>query len=68
MGKLFKIIFGVIIASIVLLVVGAVLLAFVVNPNNYKEQIAKAVYQQTGRQLVIKGHIGWSFFPGLESI
>jgi len=51
-----------------LLVVAAVVLPLIVDPNNYKEEISAAVSNKTGRDLTIGGDIKWSVFPsiGLE--
>lgn len=51
-----------------LLVVAAVVLVMVVDPNDYKGKITEQVKQQTGRDLRIEGDIGLAFFPwlGLE--
>eukprot|EP00163_Fabomonas_tropica_P028251 TRINITY_DN5710_c1_g3_i1.p1 TRINITY_DN5710_c1_g3~~TRINITY_DN5710_c1_g3_i1.p1 ORF type:complete len:714 (-),score=155.06 TRINITY_DN5710_c1_g3_i1:1558-3672(-) len=39
----------------------------VINPNDYKPQIEKAVEDQTNLDLILDGDIGWSFIPlGLE--
>lgn len=68
MKKILKIT-GIIIASIILLlVIAGVVLTQVINPNDFKPAISKAVYEKTGRHLIIGGNISWSFYPwvGLE--
>lgn len=48
-----------------LLIVAAVVLSFVFDPNQYKGEIARLVKDTTGRELKIEKNIGWSFFPRL---
>ncbi len=65
MGKLIKvllIIVGLVIAGIVAL---AVLLPLYFDPNDFKEEIAQAAEDKTGRKLALKGDIGLSVFPWL---
>jgi len=65
MGKLLKIILWLVLVLVVVIVVAAVVLPMVVDPNDYKDEIATAVEQQTGRTLTIEGDIGLSVFPWL---
>lgn len=68
MKKTIKII-SVSVGVVLLLVVAiAIALPFVVDPNDYKPEIAQAVKQRTGRVLDFKGDITLSVFPwiGLE--
>jgi len=58
--KILGITFGAILALILVL---AIALPFLVDPNEYKKDIAAAVKQQTGRDLNIKGDIDLSIFP-----
>src|SRR5579871_904207 len=52
--------------SLVLLaIIGANILVFFVNPNNFKAPISKQIEERTGRTLVINGDINWTFFPWL---
>ena len=46
----------------------AIILAVTFDPNDYKKEIAKAVKESTGRELVFEGDISLNFFPwlGLE--
>nr|MCS5563941.1 AsmA family protein [Oleiphilaceae bacterium] len=56
-----------IVAIIMLAVVAIAIAMAVINPNDYKPQIEKAVEDQTNLDLVLEGDIGWSFIPlGLE--
>lgn len=57
-----SIVIGILIA---LLIVAAILLKVLVNPNDYKDKIAQSVLEQTGRQLQINGAVKLSFFPWL---
>ena len=49
----------------VIVVVIAVVLPRVIDPNNYKEEIRTRVFEQTGRELTIGGDIEWSIFPSV---
>ena len=56
-----------IVAIIVLAVVAIAIAMAIIDPNDYKPQIEKAVEQQTNLDLQLEGEIGWSFIPlGLE--
>ncbi len=63
MKKIFKIIITIIAIIIILFIIAGILLATLVNPNNFKNQISEAVYKETGRELAINGNIERSFFP-----
>ncbi len=53
-------------AGILLLAVLMIgIIVTLINPNNYKEQIQNIVQNDLNRQLVIKGNLGWTFFPRL---
>ena len=65
MGKLLKIILSIIVVAVGLVAVLAVALLFIVDPNDYKAQIASQVEQQTGRTLTIEGDMALSVFPWL---
>ena len=56
-----------IVLGLLLLVLGlgAAYLALVFDPNSYRDRLAVEVERQTGRELVIAGDIGLSFFPWL---
>ena len=65
MKKTLKIL-GIALAALVgLLVLAAVTLALVFDPNQYKGDIIRLVKESTGRDLKIDRKIGWSFFPRL---
>jgi AsmA protein len=48
-----------------LLVVTALVVSFVFDPNQYKDDVIRLVKEKTGRDLKIEKKIGWSFFPRL---
>src|SRR5690606_27850105 len=52
-------------ALVVLLIAAVVAVVVLVDPNDYKDQIAQAVEQQTGRTLTIEGDLDLTFFPWL---
>ncbi|EGJ51488.1 AsmA family protein [Desulfocurvibacter africanus] len=65
MRKPFKvglIIFGVLVA---LVIVAALVLPMVVDPNQYKGRIAQEVQKATGREFAVEGDIDLSVFPWL---
>ena len=57
---------GIVVGILVLLVIVlALTLPFLINPNRFKDDIAAAVKDKTGRELVIQGDIKLSIFPWL---
>lgn len=57
---------GIIVGILVLIVlVLAVMLSFLLNPNHFKDDIARIVHKKTGRELVIQGDVKLSVFPWL---
>ncbi|MFT5447405.1 MAG: AsmA protein [Gammaproteobacteria bacterium] len=65
MKKLLKIIAGVIVAGVVLLIVAAVALPMLVDPQDIKNQLSTRVKAETGRDLSIPGEVKLSVFPWL---
>lgn len=65
MNKTLKIGLIIIGALAALFITACVVLVLVVNPNDYKDRIAKAVKDQTGRELKFEGDISFNFFPWL---
>ncbi|WP_062260529.1 AsmA family protein [Endozoicomonas arenosclerae] len=65
MNRLIKLIAFVVAGIIVLAVAAALILPKVIDPNNYRDDISKLVYDNTGLTLTIDGPIGWSVFPWL---
>jgi len=60
--KITGIVLGILVLVVILL---AVALPFIFNPNSFKDDIARMVKQKTGRELVIQGDIKLSLFPWL---
>ncbi len=50
---------------IALLILSAVILVTVIDPNDYKQEIQTQVKKTINRDLLINGDIGWTFFPQL---
>ena len=65
MGKLLKFILSFLALIIGLVVILAIALPFIIDPNNYKQQIASTVEEHTGRTLMIEGDMQLSVFPWL---
>ena len=65
MGKFLKFILWLVVVLIALVAIAAVVLPMVIDPNDYKAEIATAVEKQTGRTLTIAGDITLSVFPWL---
>ena len=65
MGKLLKIILWLVALLVVIVVIAAIVLPMVIDPNDYKDEIAATVEQQTGRTLSIEGDLTLSVFPWL---
>ncbi|WP_211827258.1 AsmA family protein [Kistimonas asteriae] len=65
MKTLFKWLTGIVVSLIVLVILAAVLLPVVINPNDYREQLRSAVSENTGYDLHLNGTINWSLFPRL---
>ena len=61
---------GLSLAGLLLLVLAVlVLIRFIIDPNDYKDQISALVKDASGYQLVLGGDLSWSFYPilGFES-
>ncbi len=63
--RIFRIGLITILAIAVIGIVGVTALLFIVNPNEYKPLIIKAVNQNTGRQLSLQGDISWKIWPNI---
>jgi AsmA protein len=61
MTKLIKIILWLIGLLVALVVIAAILVPILVDPNDYKDEITQQVYKQTGRTLNIPGDLNLSF-------
>src|SRR5690606_29789946 len=66
MGRLLKLIGIVIGALVVLVIVIAVGVALLFDPNDYKDQITAAVANATGHELTLEGDLELSVFPTLS--
>ena len=60
MTKLLKIVLWSLASLVVIVLLAAILIPVLVNPNDYKDDIAQQVYQKTGRTLSIEGDIDLS--------
>jgi len=65
MGKLLRLVFFVLGGLVLLIVAATIILPLVVDPNDFKDEIAAAVESETGRTLSMEGDIGLSVFPWL---
>ena len=65
MGKLLRLVVFVLGGLVLLIVAAAIILPLVVDPNDFKDEIAAAVDSQTGRTLSMEGDITLSVFPWL---
>ena len=65
MGKSFKIIFSIIAAMVFLILAAIFTLPFFIDPNDFKQEIAAAVKDKTGRDLSLTGELKLSIFPWL---
>jgi AsmA protein len=65
MNKLLKWVLAGVGIVVVLLVVAAVVLPMIVDPNDYKDEISAVVLKDTGRELTIGGEIKWTVFPSI---
>jgi AsmA protein len=68
MSTVLKIILGLIGAFVVLVLAAVIIIPLVVDPNDYRDDIARAVEEETGRSFEIEGELSLSVFPwlGLE--
>ncbi len=65
MGKLLRLVVFSLGGLVLLIVAAAIILPLVVDPNDFKDEIASAVEAKTGRTLTMEGDIGLSVFPWL---
>jgi AsmA protein len=55
---------GIVVGALLgLVVIGAIAIVMLVDPNDYRDDIAKLVQQKTGRPLEIRGKLGLKLFP-----
>lgn len=65
MGKIIKFLLYAVAAIVVLVLIVGTYFSLTFDANKYSEQIAEAVYEETGRELIIEGELEVSFFPWL---
>ena len=65
MGKLLKLLFGIIGGLIGLIIVAAIAILLLVDPNDFRGEITDAVTDATGRSMKIEGELSLSVFPWL---
>jgi len=65
MGKLLKLVAGLVVLVVLLLVVAVVVLPLVVDPNDYKKEIVSQVQEHTGRTMTMPGDLTLTVFPWL---
>lgn len=65
MITLLKWLAGFLLTSILLIALAALILPRVIEPNDYRENIASVVKQETGRELKLEGDLSVSVFPWL---
>ncbi|WP_338890425.1 AsmA family protein [Aeromonas rivipollensis] len=61
MKKIIYILLGLALAAVVAIAA----LVSLIDPNQFKPQLAEQVRKSTGRELVMEGEIGWRFWPSL---
>jgi len=68
MGKLIRLVLFAIIGLFALVLVASVAIPFLVDANDFKDDIARLVQEKTGRTLELEGNLKLSIFPwlGLE--
>lgn len=68
MSRVLQVILGLVGLMVVLVIAAVIIIPLVVDPNDFRDRIAAAVEEETGRSLEIEGEISLSVFPwlGLE--
>src|SRR6056297_327220 len=68
MSKMLKIILGLVGVLVVVVLAAVIIIPLFVDPNDYRDDIARAVTEETGRDFEITGEVSLSVFPwlGLE--
>ena len=65
MNRIIKFFVFVVAGLALILIIAALVLPRIIDPNNYRDEISQLVYDNTGLTLSIDGPIGWSVFPWL---
>lgn len=65
MGKALKYLLIAVVILVLVVAGGAAAIVLLVDPNDYRDEIASQVREQTGRELTLGGDIGLSVFPWL---
>lgn len=65
MFKFIKTLFLFLLAVLLLLIIAAILIINFVQPDRFKPLISEQVAKATGRQVVFKDSIRWTFFPSI---
>jgi AsmA protein len=65
MGKILKLLLGIIGSLIALLIIAAIAIPLFIDPNDFRDEINAQVSERTGRTLKIEGELGLSIFPWL---
>ncbi len=65
MGRLLKILAYAIAAFVAMLIITAITLSLIFDPNDFRDNIAASVARATGRELIIEGDLEISLFPWL---
>lgn len=65
MAKLVKILLILVAAVFGLGIIGAIVLALVFDPNDYRDAVEQVAYESTGRELSIEGEVSMKVFPWL---
>ncbi len=65
MGGLLKKLLSLVLVVAALFIVAAIAVSLFFDPNDYRDRIAEEVRRETGRELLIEGDLGLSFFPSL---
>ncbi len=63
--RIVKIVAFSLLGLVALLLLAIAAIVILVDPNDYKDEIAQAVKQHTGRELKLAGDLGLSFYPWL---
>lgn len=65
MGKMLRFLLWLVGGLVLILVVAAIVLPLIIDPNDYRDEIATLVKDKTGRDLTLDGELSLSVFPWL---